>query len=341
MFNEFHCESIKEDPLFRSKLFSVFGDLDDDKSDYLFYVREKKCDCRYLIIDYDNVIYDSRFIHKAATYVYFHPSEIDGRRVVYIIGDLEQGKMIAKTFSNQIVKIVSKEMIEAWYPNSLQEIKSKIINYLCDRQHYYGQIFHASELDLYLLFFCPSNRLSVSESEEQVSFIKKELTSQNLIEIVKGSEDLNGNFNFILTEEGINKYQLSPQNSGKEAFIAIKFADDKTRINVIKSAIIEAGYEPVIMNEVQTNNWIMPEIFKRIKTAKFVVADFSVPCMGAYYEAGYAAALNKEVIHLFDEREKKNGSVLHFDISQKSTIIYTDFKDLYRRLFDRIKATID
>lgn len=342
MFGEFHCDLIKEDPLFRSKLFSVFGDLDKDSSDYLFHVREKKCDCRYVIIDYDTVIHDSWFIHKAATYVYYHPTEIDGKRVVYFIGDKTQGKELSDTFRNQITKLVSREEIESWYPNSLDEIKIRIVNYLCDQQHYYGQVFNSQELDLNMLFFCPVNRLSSSEVDEQISFIKNELIRKNIIELIKGSEDLSGNFSFVLSNEGIEKYQTSSLNTNsREAFIAIKFTEDKSRINAIKKAITDAGFVPVVMNEVQTNNWIMPEIFSRIKKSRFVVVDFSVPCEGAYYEAGYAAALNKEVIHLFDEREKENGATLHFDISQKSSIFYKSFDELHERLKDRIKATID
>lgn len=110
--------------------------------------------------------------------------------------------------------------------------------------------------------------------------------------------------------------------------------------DTIQKAIAEAGFEPRIMSQVETNNWIMPEIFYQIKNCRFVVADFSLPCDGAYYEAGYAAALDKPVIHLFDRREETETNKLHFDIAQKSTIFYNDFDELRTRLINRIKATI-
>ena len=329
------------DLLFRSKLYQFFEN-DNSSSDYLFIVHDKKYKCQYVILDCENVYFDSLFLHKVAAYVYYHPNYSEGLDIVYVIGDANQGKAIAPALNKHgIIKYVSREMIEDWYPKSLKEIESRIVNFLCDKQNYYGCVFHASELDLSLLFFCQSNRLSFSESEEQIRFTKDELIKKNIIEIVKGSEDLSGNFDFVLTGDGIEHFQTSPNNNnGKEAFIAIKFTDDKERVNAIKSAIRKAGYEPIIMNEVQTNNWIMPEIFAHIKAARFVVADFSIQCDGAYYEAGYAAALNKEVIHLFDKREEKNGTKLHFDISQKSTIIYSDFDELSSRLYNRIKATV-
>ncbi len=62
-------------------------------------------------------------------------------------------------------------------------------------------------------------------------------------------------------------------------------------------------------------------------------------CDGAYYEAGYAHALGKEVIHLYDEREKATNP-LHFDVAQKSTVMYNGLDDLKAKLIKRIKATI-
>ncbi|MCI9654208.1 MAG: hypothetical protein HFG91_07710 [Acholeplasmatales bacterium] len=93
------------------------------------------------------------------------------------------------------------------------------------------------------------------------------------------------------------------------------------------------------MNEFETNNWIMPEIFHQIQLSKFVVVDLSIRCDGAYYEAGYALAMGKEVIHIYDRREESNNP-LHFDVAQKSTVIYNDFDDLKFKLMNRIKATI-
>jgi nucleoside 2-deoxyribosyltransferase len=94
------------------------------------------------------------------------------------------------------------------------------------------------------------------------------------------------------------------------------------------------------MSEYETNNWIMPEIFHQIKLSKFVVVDLSIRCDGAYYEAGYAYALGKEVIHLYDNREQGTNP-LHFDVAQKSTVMYNDYDELVEKLVARIKATVN
>ena len=65
----------------------------------------------------------------------------------------------------------------------------------------------------------------------------------------------------------------------------------------IKLAIIDCGYEPVCLKELehQTNNNITDHILAEIRKAQFIVADFSMLKGGVYFEAGFAKALGKEV----------------------------------------------
>ena len=86
----------------------------------------------------------------------------------------------------------------------------------------------------------------------------------------------------------------------------------------IKRAIEDAGYLPVIIDEKEHNNQIVPEIFYEIKNSKFIVADLCGHRNGVYYEAGYAKGLGKEVILTCRQSDfdKK-----HFDVAQQSTPI--------------------
>lgn len=128
----------------------------------------------------------------------------------------------------------------------------------------------------------------------------------------------------------------------KQGFIAMSFAEEVKYIELIfKQAIQEAGYEPRIIRDKEYNDYIVPEIFAEIQKSKFVVVDVTKPNNGAYFEAGYAQALGKEVIvccrkEVFDNPDTKP----HFDIAQKSTIVWTDEKDLLERLKRRIKLTV-
>lgn len=129
----------------------------------------------------------------------------------------------------------------------------------------------------------------------------------------------------------------------KQGFIAMSFDPQVKYIeDCFKKAISEAGYKPQIIKDKEHNNYIMPEIFYEIKQSRFVVVDITKPNYGAYYEAGYAQALGKEVIvcckkEVYDNPDTKP----HFDIAQKSMIIWKDEEDLIARLKNRIIATVN
>lgn len=114
-------------------------------------------------------------------------------------------------------------------------------------------------------------------------------------------------------------------------------------IEVVKLAIESTGYKAVIMKDYHHNNYIMPEIFYQIEHCKFMVVDVSDSNLGAYYEAGYAQALGKEVIvickaSIFKDINEKP----HFDISQKNTIVFddNDYEYLKQYIYSRVEATI-
>ena len=109
----------------------------------------------------------------------------------------------------------------------------------------------------------------------------------------------------------------------------------KTR-EAIKLDIRDAGYNLILIDEVEHNELITPELLSHIKNSKFVVVDLTHQNNGAYFEEGYAMGLGKPVIQLC-----QSGTKLHFDIAQKNTIIWDTESDIPLRLKNRIKATID
>jgi nucleoside 2-deoxyribosyltransferase len=108
-----------------------------------------------------------------------------------------------------------------------------------------------------------------------------------------------------------------------------------------RTAMQESGYSVAVIDEKEHNNQIVPEIFYEIERSKFVVVDVTYPNYGAYYEAGYAQALGKQVIICCREAEFHDKSTRpHFDISQKSMVVWKDETDLVQRLKRRIEATV-
>ena len=98
------------------------------------------------------------------------------------------------------------------------------------------------------------------------------------------------------------------------------------------------GYNVRIMDEIEHNHQIVPEMLYEIRNSRFVIAELSNHNNGAYYEAGYALGLGKEVIHICKKSELASG--LHFDVAQVNTIVYDDINEIPEKLKKRIQATI-
>lgn len=338
VFHEMTSSKFAKDPVFKTSDFKLFGNPGSISNDpYLFEIYLKQRRFKYCLTEPNKTIDNETLLLKVKRYLLAHEDNEDFNKPVntYFIGEMEKSVDIASEFENQNIIYVTIGMVEQWYPKSPNEIIKKVVEAFFKIQKYLGQLHRIGDLSEDELFVDP--KLSDSEKGDYRRFIEGSLEKEGLAVFVSGGL---GTKYFTLTNKAIELVDNKNVENNKIAFIAIKFDSNEKRINAIQDAIASAGFEPRIMSQVETNNWIMPEIFYQIKNARFIVADFSLPCDGAYYEAGYAAALEKPVIHLFDKREETETNKLHFDIAQKSTIFYTDFDDLKKRLSRRIEATI-
>lgn len=157
-------------------------------------------------------------------------------------------------------------------------------------------------------------------------------------------KDVDGKQTYVITAEGWKKIDvlLHEEYTISQGFIAMSFCDETQNIReAFRTAISSCGYKVRVIDEKEHNNQIVPEILYEINRSKFVVVDITYPNYGAYYEAGYAQALGKEVIvcckdSSFRSKKKKP----HFDIAQKSMIVWKDEEELVERLKRRIEATV-
>ncbi|WP_196607174.1 hypothetical protein [Pectinatus frisingensis] len=149
---------------------------------------------------------------------------------------------------------------------------------------------------------------------------------------------------FTFTPKGWEKIDsLQRYKKSKTAFIAMSFDWENKEFpikeckDLIKKAVIKAGYEPCIISEHQHNKSIPQEIENEIKKASFVITDLTTQNKGAYYEAGVAKGLGKEVIFTCHENDFNN---IHFDTKQINTIKWSDKNTFVDDLYKRIKFTI-
>lgn len=125
----------------------------------------------------------------------------------------------------------------------------------------------------------------------------------------------------------------------KQAFIAMWFdaSMDSYYDDGIAPAIKDAGYSPLKINMKEYNGDVCDEIIADINRSKFIVSDFTGERGGVYFEAGYAMGKGKEVIFTVHEDKIKD---LHFDTEHYNHITYKTPEELYKKLLNRIRATI-
>jgi len=148
--------------------------------------------------------------------------------------------------------------------------------------------------------------------------------------------------------ERINELGQRSDVNNKDVFVAMSFSDETSPTReAIRKAIENSTFSASFMDEIIHNKQIVPEMLRFIKESRFLIMDISDPNYGAYYEAGYAAGMGKEVIITCKEdifNKKDYGSPLeekafkpHFDIAQKQILRWKDEGDLTKQLEQWIK----
>jgi nucleoside 2-deoxyribosyltransferase len=253
----------------------------------------------------------------------------------YYYGSKESFEIIYKKY--EYIHLLNDEEVEAWYPKNFSEKIDTVLLSLAKLSDYIGSVIDLSNEQILSLFLVKRYLLDKENSLEaqilQISTFADYMSEQKFIK-------KEGNKISLLPEgwKRIDELQKN-QTDNKQAFVAIAFSKNMQKTQeAIEDGIRRAGYTPHVMNKSEHNNQIVPEILYQIKQSKFVVAEFSTRNNGVYYEAGYAAGLGKEVIHICKKGEfGKNG---HFDIKQKSTVLWEIEDEIAEHLFKRIEATI-
>ncbi len=175
-----------------------------------------------------------------------------------------------------------------------------------------------------------------SRNEAEAGFFRQALEAQKLL----ASQRLAGGNGIRVTTEGLQELERLAQSGSESsnAFIAMWFDPSRRRADgAIQEAIREAGYLPVRLDQVEHLNRIDDEMVARIRSSKFMVADFSGHRHNVYFEAGFMLGLGRPVISLCEKTDIEN---LHFDTRQYAMIDYTDEEELKKRLKVRILANL-
>lgn len=226
------------------------------------------------------------------------------------------------------------------YPKSFMDRMEKSLYNLSKEYPVYGEIFLPEYESMIHLLYCEIQKQDDNIYDYNENEIKGILDI--LCDLGYLKSDNHTEYDYRITSQGWKKIsEMEHTESSNQGFIAMAFSSDTEDISkAFKNAINNCGYIPRRIDEKEHNNQIVPEILFEISRSKFVVVDITVPNFGAYYEAGYAEALGKEVIICCRDKEFNGENKPHFDIAQKSTIVWKDIEDLENRLNRRIEATV-
>ena len=284
--------------------------------------------------------------NKLASYLYYH-ADYDESTESYL-SNYSIHRKPEKVMDDE--KCLLLEEVENWYPITFSEKIDTFLLHLYKKTKYMGHTVGVPYNSVgSACFAIPIPDVIGDNRMEQAKFFVNYLRDQTLI-THQSSFD-----NYCLAPKGyqrVDELQRHYSNN-KNVFVSMAFNDEtKDTREAIRKGIIDAGYSPEFIDEIIHNHQIVPEMFRLIRECRFLILDITDPNYGAYYEAGYALGLGKEVIiccskEVFikkyeTDEEKKYQKYLkpHFDIAQKQILVWDDHKDLTHKLSEWIKAII-
>lgn len=213
---------------------------------------------------------------------------------------------------------------------SLHQRADRMLRWL-QREYPAGRIFTLSPS------FKDGNLISIgwNRDSDETKYMLQQVLFHEMHLIVKDEEGQGHQISpkGLLYLEGRKEEQLSI------GFCAMWFDEEVQPLwaDVIEPATRAAGYEPLRIDGKQHNGKIDDEIMASIRSARFVVSDFTGNRGGVYYEAGFAHGLGLPVIFMC-----RDGDDLHFDVRQYNCIFWKDgeLDEARDRLKNRILATL-
>ena len=282
-------------------------------------------------------------LNKLASFLYYNgyiSQPIDDYRYFNYLGpEIYFKEVSSKCFWT---KRITPEDVDNWYPKTFSEKIDMILLGLAKLNKYDGSFIKITSDQAFSALFVKrfinsGEMIDTGGKQDQANFYLEYLDKSDYLE----SQYFNNTITFKIKTKGLERIDLLQKNLilSKTVFIAMSFAQDMKEVQeAIIAAVKDAGYNPRIMNEIEHNNQIVPEMLYEIKKCKFAIAELTNHNNGAYYEAGYAAGLGKEVIHLCKKDNFFNDG--HFDVKQKATILWDRVEEIKDLLYKRIKATI-
>lgn len=234
--------------------------------------------------------------------------------------------------------LVTNDIVEAWYPKTFSEKVDMFLIGLSQKANFMGELILFTPQQLNSACFVIRNPDGPMRTMDPV-----DRQRTYLLDYLKAKEYIQTeSTGIIILPKGLERIDELQKNislNSKTAFVAMSFLPEMKELReAIKQAIESAGYIPRVMDEIEHNHQIVPEMLYEIRQSRFVIAELTNHNNGAYFEAGYALGLGKDVIQVC--KKETFGTDGHFDVKQINTIRWESHQELKEALIKRIEATI-
>ena len=174
-------------------------------------------------------------------------------------------------------------------------------------------------------------------------FEEKYLEGKRIDRFVTGNKGVH--CNLTLTPKALARVDELQKNinNNKDIFVAMAFnPNTNSTREAIRAGIKGAKFSEKFLDEIIHNQQIVPYMMRLIRDCRFLIMDITEPNYGAYYEAGYALGLGKEVIitcrqdifskKIYKDELEEKALKPHFDILQKQILVWENEEDLSAKL---------
>ena len=292
------------------------------------------------------------FLYKALTYILYH----NPQKMPYFFGSDNEYNEI-KQLDRDIIQILP-EQVESWYPRTFAQKIDYILQYFADHMKYDGEFVSYSVEELKNILFIKESKFNSENLDDiirqvryilsyliKIDYIETNLLDNQGICALRYMSTCNDSQFISLTPKGLARVDELQKDisSNKDIFVAMAFNDNTVPTReAIREGIKEAHFSEKFLDEIIHNQQIVPYMMRLIRECRFLIMDITDPNYGAYYEAGYALGLGKEVIitcskEIFSKKDFANkleekALKPHFDIAQKQILVWEDTADLTKQL---------
>lgn len=216
-------------------------------------------------------------------------------------------------------------------PKRVSDKANRLLSALVRRTKYFGESIR--------LDFSTDHAIAFAQNNDELRSFAKLLHNQYLIEMGAGSRQ---GVDVTVTARGFELLEIggTAGAASDSAFVAMWFdssVNDAYQSGIKPAIEDDCGFQAVRNDNVEFNGDVIDEIFSGIRTARFIIAEFTDHRNGVYFEAGFAMGLRVPVIWVCREDEMDNA---HFDTSHFNHITWRDPAILREKLARRIQATI-